>query len=186
MVTQRGWIGGRVVMPAIGRREARPASSVISPSRRACAAVTMPFGMRTRIMKWPGVGRRWKPPTHFSRSLSSSPSVFPPSRGKRTRSSVTSRPSFSAFIASIRFMGARHSGSCGFEPAQPHGTRLELGLARERIARAEREVVGALVEAEAATPVKRREEHARSEEHTPEFQYQAYFECRLLLEKKKK
>ncbi len=103
-VTQRSWICWRVVTSAIGRPDARPASRVISPSSRACAALTMPLGMRTRIMKCPGVGRRWKTPTHLSRSLSSSPSVFQPSRAKRARSSCTSRPSFSAFIASMRFM----------------------------------------------------------------------------------
>src|SRR5213594_2808496 len=34
----------------------RPDACVISPSRRACAAVTMPLAIRMRIMKWPGVG----------------------------------------------------------------------------------------------------------------------------------
>jgi len=63
-VTQRSWICWRVVTSAIGRPDARPASSVISPSRRACAAVTMPFGMRTRIMKWPAwAGGGTRPPT---------------------------------------------------------------------------------------------------------------------------
>ena len=104
IVTQRSCTCWRVVTSMIGRPEARPASSVISPSRRACAAVTMPLGMRTRIMKWPGVGLRWKTPTHFKRSVSSGAIVFQPSRAKRTRSSVTSSPSFSALSVSILFI----------------------------------------------------------------------------------
>jgi hypothetical protein len=54
MPSQRSWTCWRVVTSATFR----PDSFVISPRSRTCAAVTIPFGMRTRIMKWPGVGRR--------------------------------------------------------------------------------------------------------------------------------
>ena len=91
----------------------------------------MPFGMRTRIMKWPGVGLRWKTPNHFSRSLSSSAMVFQPSRAKRTRSSETSSPSFSALSASILFMPPLVLGHG--QPPEPDRAGLELRLARERI-----------------------------------------------------
>ena len=105
IVTQRSWICWRVVTSAMFR----PVAFVISPSRRAWAAVTMPLAMRMRIMKCPGVGFRWNTPTHFSRSLSSSAIVRHPSRAKRTRSSVTSRPSRSALSASILFIGSTPS-----------------------------------------------------------------------------
>ena len=47
MVTQRSWTCWRVVMSAMSR----PDSRVISARIRAWAAVTMPLGMRMRIMK---------------------------------------------------------------------------------------------------------------------------------------
>src|SRR5262245_21939220 len=131
----------------------RPVAFVISPSRRACAAVRMPLAIRMRIMKWPGVGLRWNTPTHFSRSLSSSAMVRHPSRANRTRSSVTSRPSRSDFSASILFIGSTPSTRYLSDPPQAHGARLQLGLLRHRIAIAQGEVVGALVEAGQPAPV---------------------------------
>src|SRR5215813_4004989 len=123
----------------------------------------MPLAMRMRIMKWPGVGRRMNTPTHLSRSLSSSPMVFHPSRANRTRSSWTSSPSFSALSASVLFIADLPSASGG--DVVPHGTDahgagLELRLLREGVAPGERQVVRRLVEAPVPAPVKGQEARA--------------------------
>ena len=131
MASQRSCTCCRVVTSAM----LRPVALVISPSRRACAVVTMPLAIRMRIMKWPGVGLRWNTPTHFSRSLSSSAIVRHPSRAKRTRSSVTSRPSRSAFSASILFTmcpllparSRRHAAHAPRTPSAPAGAIADRG-----------------------------------------------------------
>ena len=48
-----------------------PNSSATSAIVRTCSALVKPFGIRRRIMNWPGVCRRKNTPAHFSRSRSS-------------------------------------------------------------------------------------------------------------------
>ena len=125
IVSQRSWICWRVVTSAMSP----PDSFVISAEQaRPAPRSSTPFGMRTRIMKCPGVGLRMNTPTHFSRSLSSSAIVFQPSRANRMRSSVTSRPS----CVGLERLDLVHDGDSA--AAQPHRARLQLGLTRERVA----------------------------------------------------
>ena len=64
---QRSWMFCREVMsPAL-----RPNSLEMRPIAASCSEVSIPLGMRSRIMKWPGVALRWKRPYHLSRSKSS-------------------------------------------------------------------------------------------------------------------
>ena len=127
IVTQRSWSCWRVVMSAM----VRPDSRVSRLRSRTCVDVTTPLGMRTRIMAWPGVGRRMKTPAHLRRSLSSSPIVFQPSRAKRTRSSWISSPSFSALSASILF-------TAGIPPASAAARRRPSAPAASTAGRARR------------------------------------------------
>ncbi len=70
MPNQRSCICWRVVKSA----KPRPNSSESSATTRIWDEFVMPLGMRSRIMKRPGVWRRKKTPAHLSRSRS--PSVI--------------------------------------------------------------------------------------------------------------
>ena len=76
MRTLRSWTCWRVVMSA----KPAPSSCVISASVCTCCAVAIPFVMRMRIMKKPGVCLRKKTPYHFMSALSRSLIESGPSR----------------------------------------------------------------------------------------------------------
>jgi hypothetical protein len=90
-----------------------PNCSLISAMVLICAEFVMPFGMRTRIMKRPGVCLRKKTPAHFRRSRSPSVIASHPSAAYLGTSARISRPSFSLLYSSILFIASpRKNQSC--------------------------------------------------------------------------